>query len=63
MKSPMGVESVKRIWRIPISLSAPKIKDKKRWTDFKLILVHLRFDNDMSRDAGVKGLETRASKG
>ena len=54
----MGVDSVKRNQRIPTSLSAPKIKDKKSWTDFKQILVHLRFDIDMYDDPTQEGVYT-----
>ena len=52
-KSPMCVDRVKRNEPFPTSLSDPKIKDKKVWTDSepipKDIPTHLRFDNDMIR--------------
>ena len=53
----MCVDRVKRNEPFPTSLSDPKIKDKKVWTDSepipKDIPTHLRFDNDMyAGDAG-----------
>ena len=47
----MCVDHVKRNESYPTSLSDPKIKDEKVWTDSapvpKDIPTHLRFDNDI----------------